>query len=195
MVRWGIMLAPMLSHCCHVGTTSKHISSASEVKAVTVDESNHGSGSNLFAGFVAYMPLSRLCKLTSLVACERPTQRLQAMLPAFRGLRRLKCIVNSFHTDGSGALPVLSELTALEELHMEGQLMGDYKLAFPPSLKVPTTVGLLHAISCCTAPVPNMYASSCSCQSWMLVMHASGSRSNIVWFAVYTMLCTRRVLP
>ena len=59
------------------------------------------------------------------------------MLPALRALKRLKCIVKSFHADGSGALPVLSELAALEELHMEGQLAGDYKLAFPPSLKVP----------------------------------------------------------
>ena len=60
------------------------------------------------------------------------------MLPALRALKRLKCIVNRFHTDGSGALPVLGKLTALEDLYMEGWLVGDYRLAFPPSLKVPT---------------------------------------------------------
>ena len=66
------------------------------------------------------------------------TYYLQAMLPGLRALRNFKCIVNWFHTDGSGALPVLSQLTALENLRMEGRLVGDYKLAFPPSLKVPT---------------------------------------------------------
>jgi hypothetical protein len=90
----------------------------------------------LFAGSAACSQLSTLCKLTSLVAGERATQCLLAMLPALRALKCLKCIVNSFHADGSGALPVLSELTALEELHMEGRLVGDYKLAFPPFLKV-----------------------------------------------------------
>lgn len=66
------------------------------------------------------------------------------MLPALRALRRLECIVDTLHSDGSGALPVLSELTALEELHMEGRLVGDYMLAFPPSLKV-----LEHATGPC----------------------------------------------
>ena len=92
----------------------------------------------LFAGSAAGMQLSVLRKLTSLVTGECETYCLRAMLPALRALKRLKCIVNWLHTDGSGALPVLSELTALEELRMEGRLMGDYKLAFPPSLKVPT---------------------------------------------------------
>jgi hypothetical protein len=92
----------------------------------------------LFAGSAACSQLSTLRKLTSLVAGECATHCLLAMLPALRALRRLKCIVNWFHTDGSGALPVLSELTALEDLHMTGRLVGDYKLAFPPSLKVPT---------------------------------------------------------
>ena len=82
--------------------------------------------------------------VTSLVAGERATHYLQAMLPALRALRRLKCIVDSFHSDGCGALPVLSELTALEELHMEGRLVGDYMLAFSPSLKV-----LKHATGPC----------------------------------------------
>ena len=67
---------------------------------------------------------------------QRPTQHLHVMLPALRGLRRLQCTVASLHADGSGALPVLSQLTALEELHMEGQLVGDYKLSFPPALTV-----------------------------------------------------------
>jgi hypothetical protein len=93
------------------------------------------------------MQLSVLRKLTSLVAGEYTTHYLLAMLPALRALLRLKCVVSWFHTDGSGALPVLSELTALEMLHMEGRLVGDYKLVFPPSLKVPTYVlGRLHAL-------------------------------------------------
>jgi hypothetical protein len=91
----------------------------------------------LFAGSAACSQLSTLRKLTSLVAGERATYHLQAMLPALRALIRLKCIVDWFHTDDSGALPVLGQLTALEDLHMEGRLEGDYKLAFPPSLKVP----------------------------------------------------------
>ena len=91
----------------------------------------------MFAGSAACSLLSTLRKLTSLVAGKRATYHLQAMLPALRALIRLKCIVNSFHTDGSGALPVLGKLTALEDLHMEGRLVGDYKLTFPPALKVP----------------------------------------------------------
>lgn len=98
----------------------------------------------LVAGSAACSQLSTLCKLTSLVAGDRATYHLQAMLPALWGLKRLKCIVHSFHTGGSGALPVLSELTALEEMHMEGRLVGDYKLAFPLSLKVPTLAFTLH---------------------------------------------------
>lgn len=92
----------------------------------------------LFAGSADCMQLSMLRKLTSLVAGECETYYLQAMLPALQALKRFKCIVNWFHTDGSGALPALSELTALEELDMKGRLVGDYKLAFPPSLTVPT---------------------------------------------------------
>jgi hypothetical protein len=64
--------------------------------------------------------------------------------------------VTSFHTDGSGALPVLSDLTALEEMHMEGRLMGDYKLAFPPSLKVPTLAWTLHVTMGLIATVSDM---------------------------------------
>jgi hypothetical protein len=91
----------------------------------------------LTAGSAACSQLSTLRKLTSLVAGERATYYLQAMLPAMQALKRLKCIVDWFHTDGSGGLPVLGQLTALEMLHMEGRLVGDYMLAFPSSLKVP----------------------------------------------------------
>jgi hypothetical protein len=58
------------------------------------------------------------------------------MLPALRVLRRLQCDVPRLHADGSGALPVLSRLTALEELHLTSSVGGDYNLAFPPSLQV-----------------------------------------------------------
>ena len=97
----------------------------------------------MFAESAACSQLSTLRKLTSLVAGERATYHLQAMLPALQALIRLKCIVNSFHTDDSGALPVLGELITLEDLHMEGRLEGDYKLAFLPPLKVPTTLSTL----------------------------------------------------
>jgi hypothetical protein len=91
------------------------------------------------AGAALCTQLSTLCKLTSLTAGERPTQHLHAMLPALlMRLRRLQCAVSSFHLDAGGlrALPVLSQLSALEVLHMEASLAGDYNLAFPPSLKV-----------------------------------------------------------
>ena len=80
------------------------------------------------------------------MAGEHATYHLQAMSPALRALRRLKCLVNWFHIDDSGALPVLSELTALEELRMEGRRLGDYKLAFPPALKVPTLLTVVAAL-------------------------------------------------
>ena len=107
------------------------------------------------------MQLSVLRKLTSLVAGECATHHLLAMLPALRALKLLKCIVSWFHFDGSGALPILSELTALEELRMEGRCVGHYKLAFPPSLKVPALVlGRLHALFWCTAKVSSLHTSS-----------------------------------
>ena len=80
------------------------------------------------------------------MAGEHATYHLQAMSPALRALRRLKCLVNWFHIDDSGALPVLSELTVLEELRMEGRLVGNYKLAFPSSLKVPTLLTAVAAL-------------------------------------------------
>lgn len=89
----------------------------------------------MYAGSTVCTQLSTLCKLTSLTASERPTQLLQAMLPALRVLKRLQCHVPCLHGDGSGALPVLSGLIALEELHLTGNVMGD-NLAFPPSLQV-----------------------------------------------------------
>jgi hypothetical protein len=88
------------------------------------------------AGSAACTQLSTLSKLTSLKASQRPTQRLQSMLPALRVLKRLQCDVPALHADGLGALPVLSRLTALEELHMASEVAGDYKLVFPPSLQV-----------------------------------------------------------
>ena len=80
------------------------------------------------------------------MAGEHATYHLQAMSPALRALRRLNCRVNWFHIDDSGALPVLSKLTALEELRMEGRRLGDYKLAFPSSLKVPTLLTAVAAL-------------------------------------------------
>lgn len=88
------------------------------------------------AGSAACTQLSTLCKLTSLTAGQRPSQCLQTMLPALRVLKRLQCDVPFVHDDDSGPLPVLSRLTALEELHMTSSLVGDYRLEFPPSLQV-----------------------------------------------------------
>ena len=88
------------------------------------------------AGSAACTQLSTLSKLTSLTAGQRPTQHLQAMLPALQMLRRLRCHVPSLHLDGMGALSMLSKLTALEELHLTSNVGGDYNLAFPPSLQV-----------------------------------------------------------
>jgi hypothetical protein len=72
------------------------------------------------------------------------------MLPALRGLKRLRCDVPSLHADGSGALPVLSGLSALEELHMRSEVDGDHNLAFPPSLQVHRHIGscidVLHTL-------------------------------------------------
>ena len=122
----------------------------------------------MFAGSAACAQLSTLRKLTSLVAGACATYHLQAMLPALRALIRLKCIVTSFHTDDSGALPVLGNLTVLEKLHMEGQLVGDYKLAFPPSLKVTTSTGLCKyadagALQLCQACTQGHAADICGC--------------------------------
>ena len=120
----------------------------------------------LFAGSAACSQLSTLCKLTSLVAGAQATHCLRAILPALRALKRLKCIVNSFHTDSSGALPVLSELTALQEIHIEGRLAGDYKLVFPPSLQVPTCSWTIDAMTC-------MYVLSCTRGYCRSVLHAN----------------------
>jgi hypothetical protein len=90
----------------------------------------------MYVGSAACSQLSALCKLTSLTAGQRPTLRMQAMLPALRLLKCLHCDVPSLHADGSGALPILSKLTALEQLQIESRVAGDYKLAFPPSLQV-----------------------------------------------------------
>ena len=125
-------------------------------KVVTTDSICQSVDVHFFAGSAACSQLSTLRKLTSLVAGEHATYHLQAMLPALRALKCLKCIVNSLHTDGSGALSILSELTALEELHMEGRLVEDYQLAFPPSLKVTTSTrlckyaGALQLCQACT---------------------------------------------
>jgi hypothetical protein len=88
----------------------------------------------MYAGSAACTQLSTLCKLTSLTVGKRPTQLLQAMLPALRVLKRLQCDLPCLHGDGSGALLVLSKLTALEELHLTGNVTGD--LALAPSLQV-----------------------------------------------------------
>ena len=124
------------------------------------------SGSTLFAGSAACSQLSTLRKLTSLVAGERATYHLQAMLPALRALKRLKCIVTWFHTHGFGALPILGKLTALEDLHMEGRLVEDYQLAFPPSLKVTTSTRLCKnagARQLCQACTQVHAADNCGC--------------------------------
>ena len=90
----------------------------------------------MYAGSATCTQLSTLCKLTSVTAGRRPTQRLQAMKPAFPVLKRLQCHVRCLHADGLGAPPVPRRLTALEELHMAGNVAGDYQLLFPPSLQV-----------------------------------------------------------
>ena len=100
----------------------------------------------MYAGSAACTQLSMLRKLTSLTAGQRPTQRLQAMLPALRVLKRLQCDMPCLHAAGLGALPVLSGLTAQEELHMTGNVAGDYKLAFPPSLQVHKHVRMHAAV-------------------------------------------------
>jgi hypothetical protein len=106
----------------------------------------------LHAGRTACAQLSTLRKLTSLTAGQRPTQHLQAMLPALRILKRLRCRVPSLQSDGAGALPALSELKALTELHITRcKIAGDYRLAFPPSLQVhkPTCFCMLVACTRC----------------------------------------------
>ena len=105
----------------------------------------------LHAGRTACTQLSTLRKLASLTAGQRPTQHLQAVLPALRVLKRLRCHVPSLHADSSGALPALNELKALTELHITSKVAGDYRLAFPPSLQVHehTCFCMLVACTCC----------------------------------------------
>jgi hypothetical protein len=102
----------------------------------------------LHAGRTACTQLSTLRKLTSLTAGQRPTQHLQALLPALRVLKCLRCHVPSLHADGSGALPVLSELKALTELHITSKIAGDYSLGFPLSLQVHKHTCICMLVAC-----------------------------------------------
>jgi hypothetical protein len=102
----------------------------------------------MYAGSATCTQLSTLRKLTSLTAGQRPTRHLQALLPALRVLKRLRCHVPSLHADGSGALPALNELKALTELHITSKVAGDYRLAFPPSLQVHKHTCICMRVAC-----------------------------------------------